>query len=82
MRCFLNLPAFRTREDVERECERLGVVRAKGYEAIDGLRMMAELPEVAMDSIADEARALERRAERLREQAELVLDSEVQKGTR
>ena len=57
-RVFLNAPAMRTREDVERYCERLGVVHTAGYRAVDGLRVMVELPEVAMDGVANEARAL------------------------
>ena len=48
-RVFINAPVMRTREDVERYCERLGVVRAAGYPAIDGMRCMVELPENAID---------------------------------
>jgi len=46
------------------------------------LLLLLHGPDAAGDCIADEARVLERRAERLRERAEEVLDNEVQKGTR
>jgi hypothetical protein len=46
------------------------------------LLLLLHGPDAAGDCIADEARVLERRAERLRERAEEVLDNEVQKGAR
>ena len=69
-RYYLNLPAVRTRQDVEAFCERAGVVNTAGYLAVDGLRCMVEMPEVAIDGAANEARAIERRARALADTAE------------
>lgn len=69
-RYFLNLPAFRTRQDVDAYCARLGVVNAAGYRAVDGLRVCVELPEVAMAEIAEQAANIERQARGLADTAE------------
>ena len=69
-RWFLNVPAFRAREDVDAYCARLGVVNAAGYWAVDGWRVCVELPEVAMAEVAEQAANIEHRAEQLRAQAE------------
>ena len=82
-RLFVNLPALRTRADVEAVCERLGVVQAGGYRAIDGLRVCVELPDVAIDEVSEEAKRIECRDKLLKRRAETILvDSQVQKGAR
>lgn len=71
LRWFLNLPAFRTIADVDAHCARLGVVKAAGYRAIDGLRVCIEItPDAAMEEVADEAGRIERRAAELEQLAE------------
>ena len=54
-RWFLSFPAFRTVEDVEAHCNRLGVVRVGDYRGYDGLRCLVEMPTAAMDRLAGEA---------------------------
>ena len=77
-RYFQSLPVFATEADVHRYCEAVGVVNCAGYPAIDGLRCMVELPEVAMGGVADQARDIERQAAELRATAEKMLDKIVQ----
>ena len=69
-RWFISLPAFRTVEDVEAHCNRIGAGPVGGYRGFDGLRCLVELPESAMDRLAGEAAGLERRARELLAQAQ------------
>ena len=83
-RWFLNVPVFRTRDDVDAYCERLGVVRAAGYRAVDGLRCCVELPgpdgshrallEITADSAIEEC--AEQAANIERQSAELASTAE------
>lgn len=65
-RWFANLPALRTMAEVEAEMTLRQASRAVGFQCIDGLRMLAEIPEHVASALIDEAsRRVERDAAEL-----------------
>jgi hypothetical protein len=65
-RYFANFPALRTMADVEAEMALRQASRAVGFQCIDGLRMLAEIPEHVASALIDEAaRRVERDAAEL-----------------
>ena len=54
-RHFLNLPACPTVAEAEAEMSRRQSKRAAGFACVDGLRLMAEIPEHVATALIDEA---------------------------
>ena len=70
MRYFINAPAFPDIAAVEEYADRIGAISVGGYRGVDGLRCCVEIPEVAIERIADEAQVVLSRSAALRVTAE------------